>query len=193
MTSRVRRKLTAVCFRYEHKHLSGRKRRACRVTCAITHEFLVRAAFSSPTTVDTTSANLCVQSPTTAMSSVPAICPLAVACAIALAPSSQQSHAICLTEPSKVSPVSITVIAKSCESYLYSAHEPITITRYKHHISPQTRINLFDLQIRKSRLYQRRTHRFRSRINLNRIARAAPLLDPADASRIFSNLITDLI
>ena len=55
---------------------------------------------------------------------MPAIRHLTDECALAIAPSPQQSHALCLPEFSKVSPVSITPIAKSCKPYIYSAHEP---------------------------------------------------------------------
>lgn len=124
---------------------------------------------------------------------MPAICPLTVACSIAYVLSPQKSYAFCLPEYSKVLPVSITLIPKSFKPYLYSAHEPITVTRYNHHSSPQTRIDSFDMQITKSRLYQPRIYRLCFRINLNRMARAASALNPDDASRIYLNLITDSI
>ena len=141
-----------------------------RVSCNVRNNiraFGARRVLFTKSAVDTTSANICVQSLTTALSSVPAICPLAVACAIALASSPQQSHALCLPKSTNVSPVRITPIAKSSESYLYSAHEPITVTRYKHQNLPQTRINSLDLQITKFLLYQRRNYRIRSQINLD--------------------------
>ena len=64
--------------------------------------FGARRKLFTESSVDTTSANFCVQTPTTALSPVPAIRPLADDCALAIAHSPQQSHALCLPESSSV-------------------------------------------------------------------------------------------